>query len=64
MTKSAAKEWANIPIRANAVSPGAIDTPMLRSEPQEAVKAIIETTPLKRAGTPEGTRVDTLLINY
>ena len=54
LTKTAAKEWGKIPIRCNAVCPGAIDTPMLRSEPPESIQSQIEGTPLGRIGDPEG----------
>ncbi len=59
LTRVMALELAEYNIRVNAILPGAIQTPMLdkgieRNEnPEEARKNLIETTPLKRIGSPE-----------
>lgn len=61
LTRSIALENADIPIRANIVCPGPIDTPLMQSietivnpdDPAAARKMFEETTALKRYGTPE-----------
>ena len=58
MTKSLALEFAGDGIRVNALGPGPIDTPILRSgrseqEYQEARVTIAERLPLGRLGRPE-----------
>jgi len=40
-------------LRVNAVSPGLIDTPMIGELLRERGAALLETTPLRRLGTPE-----------
>jgi len=58
-TRSLALELADKKIRVNAVSPGAIDTPILRKlgiteEAMNAIRAQQEATiPMRRYGTPE-----------
>jgi NAD(P)-dependent dehydrogenase (short-subunit alcohol dehydrogenase family) len=52
LTKAFARELAP-DVRVNAVAPGAIDTPMVRSLPAERLASLVETIPLKRLGTPE-----------
>lgn len=53
-TKTLATQLAPYGIRANSVSPGIIDTPMLRGHfPEEGVNAFAEAVPLARLGTPE-----------
>jgi 3-oxoacyl-[acyl-carrier protein] reductase len=49
LTKCLARECAPFGIRANAISPGIIDTPMTTDHPQEFVDAI----PLGEKGRPE-----------
>jgi NAD(P)-dependent dehydrogenase (short-subunit alcohol dehydrogenase family) len=61
LTRSLALECADIPIRANCVCPGPVDTPLMRSieelvnpEDPKAARAMFEgTTALKRYGLPE-----------
>ncbi|MCW3011369.1 MAG: family oxidoreductase [Solirubrobacterales bacterium] len=60
LTKSIALENADIPIRANCVCPGPVDTPLMRSievlvnpeDPAAAHELFAQTTALKRYGTP------------
>ena len=55
LTRQMAVEWAPYGVRANAVCPGVIDTPMLRlMDDPEAGKAYLDTqVPLRRLGRPE-----------
>jgi NAD(P)-dependent dehydrogenase (short-subunit alcohol dehydrogenase family) len=61
LTRSVALECADIPIRANCICPGPVDTPLMRSieelvdpENPAAARAMFEgTTALKRYGLPE-----------
>lgn len=61
LTRSVALENADIPIRANCVCPGPVDTPLMRSieelvnpdHPEVAHEMFAQTTALKRYGTPE-----------
>lgn len=48
-----AKELAGRNISVNAVSPGAVDTQLLRQHGEEALRGIPEQTPLRRLGQPE-----------
>ncbi len=52
-TKSLAAELAPHRIRVNAVGPGLIDSPGLRSNALELAQMVEERTPLKRLGTPD-----------
>jgi 3-oxoacyl-[acyl-carrier protein] reductase len=52
-SRSLAHELAPRRIRVNCVSPGLIDTPMLRPLMQERGAALLAATPLGRLGTPE-----------
>lgn len=52
-TKALAKEVGPSGIRVNCVAPGFIDTKMNSCFDEEAVKAVIEETPLCRTGRPE-----------
>jgi 3-oxoacyl-[acyl-carrier protein] reductase len=53
-TKTLARQLAPHGIRANSVSPGIIDTPMLRGPfPDEAVAGFVDVIPLGRLGTPD-----------
>lgn len=53
MTKALAKEVAPSGITVNAVSPGAVDTQMMRHLGEEICRAVAEETPMERLGTPE-----------
>jgi len=48
-----AKELAGRNISVNAVSPGAVDTQLLRQHGEAALRGIPEATPLRRLGKPE-----------
>ncbi|XP_035223386.1 estradiol 17-beta-dehydrogenase 8-like [Stegodyphus dumicola] len=52
-TKTVARELAKYNIRCNAVMPGFIDTPMVKSVPDKVMDRIKKEIPLKRLGTPE-----------
>lgn len=52
-TKALAKELAPMNITVNCVSPGAIDTDMMKRFNEEEKKALCEEIPLGRLGTPE-----------
>ena len=52
-TKSLAKEIGSRNITVNAIAPGFIETDMTKGLPEENRKAMLETIPLKRTGTPE-----------
>ncbi|MBI4193168.1 MAG: SDR family oxidoreductase [Candidatus Colwellbacteria bacterium] len=55
MTETLAVELAPFGITVNAIAPGAIDTPMVQAAqiPEEAMKALLSSVPLKRIGRPE-----------
>lgn len=53
LTRGAATELAPFNIRVNAIAPGAIDTPLLRQQPDEFNEALVAMQPLQRIGTPE-----------
>lgn len=52
-TKSIALEGARKGVTVNAVSPGYIDTPMVRQVPENILNEIINSIPVGRLGTPE-----------
>lgn len=51
LTKSIAREFGPLGIRANAICPAMIETPMLDGLSEDRLKGIIEAIPLKRTGT-------------
>ncbi|MBO7455535.1 MAG: 3-oxoacyl-[acyl-carrier-protein] reductase [Paludibacteraceae bacterium] len=53
LMKSTAKELGARGVRANAVSPGYIDTDMTQALPQEVRDSFVERIPLHRAGTAD-----------
>jgi len=53
LTKTWAKELGRYNINVNAVAPGAIDTEMFASVPEDHRKAFVEKIPLGRIGLPE-----------
>ena len=55
MTLAAAKEWANIPIRCNAVRPGFIKTPIMDDFSQDMLEKVYKPTiGMGRFGKVEG----------
>ncbi|GAB5478114.1 MAG: acetoacetyl-CoA reductase [Marinobacter nauticus] len=52
-TKSIALEGARKGVTANSVSPGYIDTPMVRKVPEKVLHSIIEGIPVGRLGKPD-----------
>ena len=52
-TKSIAYEGARKGVTVNAVSPGYIDSPMVRQVPEKVLNSIIAGIPVGRLGTPE-----------
>lgn len=55
MTKNLACEWALDGIRVNALAPWYIETPLAKQvlQDQEYLQAVLNSTPMKRIGTPE-----------
>ncbi len=51
LTRSIAREFGAPGIRANAICPAMIDTPMLDGLSADRLKGIVEAIPLKRTGT-------------
>jgi 3-oxoacyl-[acyl-carrier protein] reductase len=52
-TKSVARELASRNVRANAVAPGYVETPMTARIPEDLQKKMLEVIPLGRYGRPE-----------
>ena len=52
-TKAIAKEGARKGVTVNAVSPGFIDTPMVRQIPENVLEGIVAGVPVGRLGQPE-----------
>lgn len=52
-TKAIAQEGARKGVTVNAVSPGYIDTPMVRQVPENVLNSIVEGIPVGRLGQPE-----------
>ncbi|NJM81582.1 MAG: SDR family oxidoreductase [Tabrizicola sp.] len=55
MTRGMARSWAPLNIRVNAVAPGLVDTPMLKTPGQSDAdrEAMIQQIPMQRLGLPE-----------
>jgi NAD(P)-dependent dehydrogenase (short-subunit alcohol dehydrogenase family) len=53
LTKAAALEYATKGIRINAVGPAYIDTPLLRTMPEDAYNALVDQHPVGRLGKSE-----------
>lgn len=53
LTRTVAREGARAGVLANCVAPGGIDTPMLRTMPDDRFEAAREMIPLRRFGKPE-----------
>lgn len=51
LTRSIAREFGSLGIRANAICPAMIETPMLDGLSAERLKDIVDAIPLKRTGT-------------
>jgi NAD(P)-dependent dehydrogenase (short-subunit alcohol dehydrogenase family) len=51
LTRSIAREFGPLGIRANAICPAMIDTPMLDGLSEERLQGIVDAIPLKRTGT-------------
>jgi NAD(P)-dependent dehydrogenase (short-subunit alcohol dehydrogenase family) len=53
MTRNAAITYAKHNIRVNAILPGLIETEMVRDQPPDMRKSILDATPMGRIGKPE-----------
>jgi len=53
LTVSLARELGPFGIRVNAVAPGVINTDMMQAVPEQYIKPLIATIPLRRIGEPE-----------
>ena len=53
MTRNAAVTYAKNKIRVNAILPGLIETDMVRDQPPDMRKSILDATPMGRIGKPE-----------
>lgn len=52
LTRTMAQEFARYNINVNGVSPGLVDTPMIKSIPDNVKEKLINARPLKRIGKP------------
>jgi len=52
-TRCCAEAWAPHNVRVNCVAPGLIETEMAHALPDEAFKAVVAATPMRRVGQPE-----------
>jgi len=62
LTKVTAREYARYGVRANAIQPGMIDTPMTRVLGEEHLARSVVETPLGRLGTPDEVAVVALFL--
>ena len=53
MSRALAIEMSSRNVRVNVVAPGLIDTPLLRARSDAALKRLLTSVPLGRAGRPE-----------
>lgn len=53
LTKSTAREFASRGITCNAIAPGFIDTDMTKDISEAAKKALVDSIPMKKIGTPD-----------
>jgi len=53
LTRTAAREFARKNVRVNAISPGPINTEMLRAVPEKAMEKLLASVPMGRVGTVE-----------
>ena len=53
LTRTMAQEFARYNVNVNGVSPGLVDTPMIKSIPENVKEKLINARPLKRIGRPE-----------
>jgi NAD(P)-dependent dehydrogenase (short-subunit alcohol dehydrogenase family) len=55
MTRGMARSWAPLGIRVNALAPGLVDTPMLKTPGQtaEQFQAMVDSIPMKRLAVPD-----------
>ena len=53
MVKTWARELGRKGVRANAICPGVVETPILKSMPEKVIKMIEDKVPLGRLGKPE-----------
>ena len=52
VTRALAQQWSPR-VRANAVAPGLVDTPMTQAMPRDVLQKLVERVPAGRIGTPE-----------
>lgn len=54
LTKTASKELGKLGIRVNAILPGIINTPIIKTVPDKVKEKFLHMIPLGRLGEPEG----------
>jgi 3-oxoacyl-[acyl-carrier protein] reductase len=52
LTRASAKELVTVGIRVNAIAPGYVDTPPVRSMPEDVTRALLASVPAHRLGAP------------
>ena len=62
LTKTAAKEWAHIPIRCSVIAPGYTNTPMLLDAFDGSLPEDLSMIPMKRIAEPQGDLVLLLIL--